>query len=85
METINMKIALFENQYGRTTGTETYEKFDGYIRVSEYVDVRFPSFSKEDLIRAKVAIIDTELDTLFSRVTELRQRKQELLALEHTK
>lgn len=83
METIKRKIAVYEGKYGQTEGGEGLEGSKDYSRISEFVEVEFPSLPKDEIIRGRIFIIDEEMSNLFSRIEDLRQRKQELLALEH--
>jgi uncharacterized protein YciU (UPF0263 family) len=83
VEIINAKVAVFVGKYGESIGSEALEGCKDYARVSEYVEVTFSELPKDEIIRGRISIIDEEMNDLFSRIEDLRQRKQELLALEH--
>jgi hypothetical protein len=82
VSTIIRKIAVFESKYGQTEGPESLDGSKDYSRISEFVEVEFPKLPQDEIVRGRISIIDEEMTDLFSRIEDLRQRKQELLALE---
>lgn len=54
-----MKIALFKSiEHGyESYSDESMEKFDGYIRLSEYVDVNFVKLSNADITAKEISVI----------------------------
>jgi hypothetical protein len=80
-----MKLALFKNisvaSVYESALSEAFERINGYVRISEYVDVDFPSLPAPGIIAAQVAQIDQQIDKAMAVIHELGARKQELLAL----
>jgi hypothetical protein len=88
-----MKIALY-----RPTGRSDYtivlessdfrdDARDDYIRVSEVVDVDFPERSHDEVVAQELSSIDNQIKTVQVaaevKLNELKQRRDELLALEY--
>ena len=82
-----MNIALFNKlQYDfETTGEESLEGGANYVRLSEYVEVDFPTLDIGDIINGQVEVIDAQIKTeqvaAEIKLNELKQRRDELLAL----
>jgi len=89
MDTIKERVAVFKTSYGITVITgEWAEKTDNYIRMSEYIDAEFPALPQDEVINNQITALDKEIDRVqqetIDLVNKLKQKKQELLALEHT-
>jgi hypothetical protein len=82
VEARTLKLALFESKYG-TVFPSTGETDNEYTRVSEHIEVTFMPLPQDELIRGKLNMIDNEINEKFAQIETLKQRKQELLALEH--
>jgi hypothetical protein len=58
-----------------------------YIRVSEYVEVDFPPLPAEAVTALEIHALDCKIqaiqDQAFFDIAQIKQRKQELLALRH--
>lgn len=68
------RIALFQNIQSRhiSEGGEYMEGFDGYVRISEYVDVTFPPRQAE-------SIAEDALSQLDKAANEVKAKAQEAL------
>ena len=89
MNPIKEKLAAFMSAYGTTVvSIEWAEKDPKYTRISEYVEVEFPPLAKEEVLKNQIASIDKKIETVkqesIDLINQLNQKKQELLALEHT-
>ena len=89
MEPIKEKLAAFIASYGTTIITiEWAENDSDYTRISEYVEVEFPPLANEEVLKNQIATIDKKIETVkqesIDLINQLQQKKQELLALEHT-
>lgn len=91
-----MKIALFENvEYKTKSVWEAGNHEDGpeafmpksYVRISDWIDVEFPSRLAEEVLSTKLARLDKAEQEIHAKfheaLTAIKQRKQELLALTH--
>ena len=81
-----MKLALYATEYSpklvlEKASCDEYEK--KRIRLSEYVEVKFPPLPTAEITAAKVAAIDKVLDDLMYKIEQVRAQKQELLALSY--
>ena len=89
MEPIKERLAAFITNYGTTIiSIDWAERDQDYTRISEYVEVEFPALPKEDVLNNQIATIDKKIETVkqesIDLINKLQQKKQELLALEHT-
>jgi hypothetical protein len=61
------------------------DRSDGYLRVSEYVEVEFPSLPMEDVVPLQVAAVERSIEKLTAEYAKeldlLQARKADLLAL----
>jgi hypothetical protein len=87
-----MKLALYKPTGigGYTIVLETYEDPDDredYIRVSDVVDVDFPDRANSEIVAKELGCIDKQIKTVQVaaevKLNELKQRRDELLALEY--
>ncbi len=90
-----MKLVLLKNvKYGTETMYEVTNDFpikwyteDGYIQLSEVVEVEFPMLPPEAAATAEVAILDKQVTNVRAdaeaSITALEGRKQELLAISY--
>lgn len=84
---MKMKLAKWRNvRVGYEVVTDEWcDGHNDYIRLSEFVEVDFPALSVDAVIAQEVAVLDKKIDDIQTRalveMTQLRQRKQELLAL----
>ena len=89
MEPIKERVAVFNTSYGvRIITGEWTESMDGYTRISDYIDAEFPALPQEEIINSQITALDKEIEKVqqetIDLVNRLKQKKQELLALEHT-
>ena len=89
MKPIKERLAAFITNYGTTIiSIDWAERGQNYTRISEYVEVEFPALPKEDVLKNQIATIDKKIETVkqesIDLINKLQQKKQELLALEHT-
>ncbi len=86
---MKVKLAIYKsiNNGGCLSfcNADIFDRFDDYIKLSETVEVDFPDLPKEEVNSKEIAIIDkaiqNEMAKSESRLNQLKQRKQELLAL----
>lgn len=80
-----------KTKYDRIIATE-YNGIDGwtgldYVVISEPVEVDFPELSHEIVVKNQIAVIDQKINTIQAEaeasITQLKARKQELLAITH--
>ena len=83
-----MEIALYKNiEHGYIVAgeVETYENNNGHIITSLIVDVDFTMLDKSDTAQQEIAIIDDQIKVVMAesenKLTELKRRKSELLAI----
>jgi len=83
-----MKIALFKDQYGTRPLEEIFESYDGYSRVSEYVDIEFRILPPEVTVAAELKRLDkaeVKLREAFQeKLDEIETSRANLRALTHT-
>ena len=89
MEPVKEKLAAFITNYGTTIiSIEWAENDPNYTRISDYVVVEFPPLANEEVLKNQIATIDKKIETVkqesIDLINQLQQKKQELLALEHT-
>ncbi len=82
-----MKLAQFEEQergWLSVSGAHL-DEVEGYIRISEWVDVDFPPLPTGDVVPRQLAAIDAEIaeviDESEKRLSKLNRRKADLMAL----
>ena len=81
-----MKVAKFKHvDYGFVSvGTADLEQIDGYVRISEYVDVDFPPRADTSRVHDEIAKLnaqaekisdrcDTELDAINKKISKLSE------------
>lgn len=85
-----MKVALFKSmEYGiEMVSTQATEKYsNGYVRISEYVDVDFPPLQDEAVVRQQIEKLDEIADKITddyrNKIAEIQDRKSKLLAITH--
>jgi hypothetical protein len=91
-----MKIwcCVYRTSYGNnfvsssdTKEEPKYYESEGYVRITDWVEVDFPEKSEGEILSAQVGAIDTLIEKTkeeFSqKIGKLNQKKQELLALTH--
>jgi len=87
-----MKVALYkclslDFDVLRDAG-DLFEENDDYIRLTEIVDIDLKPLSDVNIINKEVAYIDNQIKRVQAvsevRINELKQKKQELLALPST-
>ncbi len=83
-----MKVAKFKNvEYDNIeiVSDESREKWENYVRTSEYIDVEFTDRKQSEVINEQVAALDKVAEELGNKymegLAEIKQRKEELLAL----
>lgn len=80
-----MKLAQFRTDYGLTTVCNMLYPVEGWVRVSESVEVEFPPRAVSDIVLEEIDWIDKCQGILQSEFNkkdaEFTQRKQELLAI----
>lgn len=91
-----MKIALFKyvsfeapNAYPRAWfGADDEPKYPDMTRVSEWVEIEFPTLPNGDIIAAQINALDAEVTRVteewHKKVSAIKNRKGELLALTHS-
>ena len=89
MEPIKKRLAAFITNYGTTiVSVDWAENDQNYTRISDYVEVEFPPLENEEVLKNQIATIDRKIETVkqesIDLINQLQQKKQELLALEHT-
>lgn len=84
-----MQLAIFQCGIGRDS-YQSYlgkiaEQFSDYVRISEYVDVEFPTRSKDEVIEKQLAAInaaETALRNKFqTALNSIERQRAELMAL----
>lgn len=84
-----MKIAQFKSlEHGyMSIQQEEFERINGYMRVSDYIEVEFPPRSDEEQIMEEVRKIDQVISDIqqnaLAKIEEWKERRAELLALTH--
>lgn len=84
-----MKIAKFKSLgHGyETVHTKALDGCDGYVRISEYVDVEFPPLADAEMINNAIVALDRRrekiVDEFTDKLAEIDQQKSELLAITH--
>jgi len=53
-----VKIAIFKHQYGTTVAESIFDDIEGYVRISEYVDIDFPMLPPSETVEAELAALD---------------------------
>jgi len=82
-----VKIAKFKDtEYGyESVCVEEVERCDGYIRISEYVDVEFPPLKHKEVVLKEVEALEKQKTKVqaeaHNKTTEIDRRIGELLAL----
>jgi len=85
------KIVLMKASHGSVLGMTDddltgWEKLD-YVAISEPVEVDFPELSNEVIVNKQIAILDKQITKIQAEaeasITQLKARKQELLAITH--
>ena len=83
---MKMKLAVYKHEYsdGSPCG-EWAETCNGYVRLTEFVEVDFPPLADATVIARQVEMIDRQISKVrvaaADEVARLEQRKAELLAL----
>lgn len=67
-----MRMAIYKDQYGQRPMEDLFDRIDGYVRISEYVDVEFPMLPPS-------VTVALELDQLDKAEVKLREKFQEKL------
>ncbi|MFA5875240.1 MAG: hypothetical protein WC901_00935 [Candidatus Margulisiibacteriota bacterium] len=91
---MKMFVCVYKTTYGSNiiSSSETkeeceYYENEGYVRITDWVEVDFPERSEGEIISSQVNAIDTLIEKTkeeFSqKIGKLNQKKQELLALTH--
>ncbi len=82
-----MKLAIFKSiEHGyQTIDDEDFESINGYIRISEFVDVEFPLLPTGDLIAKEVSLLRDEKKKIQAeteiKLNNVDRKIGELLAL----
>lgn len=91
------RVAMFQfgtnstwfTPWSQPTSTESDDSYtiDGYVRVTEWVDVEFPDLGAEDLVPAQLAMLDRKAEEVKAEFTaklrEIAEARASLLALTH--
>jgi len=91
---INMKkkIVLLKTDYSDSRPVEddgdlSYYTDQGYVILTEAVEIDFPELPKEVVVNNEIASIDKKITEIMAKseasITVLKTRKQELLAIGH--
>jgi len=78
-----IQVALFTTNYGLTYAGQVYAS-NSDIRISKIVDIEFEDRDKDEIMQAKVAAVEIEIEQANNVLQKALQKKQDLLALEHT-
>lgn len=90
MEPIIKKLALFSLSPHMIVCVreEHAERDPDFSRISGYVEIQFPPLPQDEVLNNQIKSIDKQIETVqqetIDLVNKLKQKKQELLALEHT-
>jgi hypothetical protein len=82
-----MKIAKYQSVDMDYTffSEDLYEGRSGYLRLTEFADVEFVPLPAADMVPRQIEILDNKIEAIQGRalaeINELKQKKQELLAL----
>jgi hypothetical protein len=83
-----MKIALYKTEYCTSAVFEASDWMDNegsYIRISEIIEVEFVMLTKAETLSKEISLIDAQIEDLQmdygSRISKLKEKKQELLAI----
>ena len=88
------KVVLMKNmKHNFESITETYDGDlsyyldNEYVQLSEIIEIDFPELSDEVVIKNQVSALDNQITKVMAdsevQITELKARKQELLAITH--
>lgn len=80
-----MKIALYKHQYGTNVFDSIFDGIDGYVRVSEHVDIDFKMLPPSETVEAELAALDKAESKLREQFTlkldEIKTARANLRAL----
>lgn len=82
-----MKVAIFKSmEYGgEHVADELFENVKGYVRISEYVDVDFPTLEDEAIVGAQIEALDEVAEQATEKyrrtMAGIEERKSKLLAI----
>ena len=71
------------NQYGGFIfcNAESHQDSAAYTAISEPMEVTFTERDKGEVISAEVKSIDSAIESLYTKIQELAEKKQELLSI----
>lgn len=84
-----MEVALYKNlNYNYELVADLKDKYDDkddYVRISDIVEIRFDLLNDAEITKKHVSMIDKQIKTVQaaaeSKLNELKQKRDELLAL----
>ena len=91
---MNKRIGLLKSPYGNISAIirdedESLEYWynEGYVEISEFIEVDFPELEQHQIVKNEIAVIDKKITSIMAEselsINKLKDRKQELLALSY--
>lgn len=88
-KTKTLRLALFKSEYNSVSAQKEHgwaDEDDEYVRISEFTKVEFTILGKKEVTLGAIKQIDKQIRNTQAKaekqITELTQRRNELLALE---
>ena len=86
---MKLKTAIYKTDYSDAVAIigDWADKYSGYVRLTEFVDVDFPDLDTPTVLANEIAALEAEIEEVqkgaIEKISNLNAKKQELLALTH--